>query len=165
MTLSPALCSRVRLVTLWDLLRLDLGPEPHRSIPLFEGLQPRQARIFALMSRIVSSPAGTRLFAEGDRGDEMYVVVDGELTASTRRGDQRVEFSTMRRGDVVGEIAMFSNERTADVDVKQDARLLRFGEADLERLGRRYPRIAAKVYRNLNRILAGRVVTTARALR
>ena len=47
----------------------------------------------------------------------------------------------------------------------RDARLLRFGDADLERLGRRYPRVASKVYRNLNRILARRVVTTAEALR
>lgn len=165
MTLSPALCSRVRLVTLWDLLRIDLGPDPHRSIPLFEGLRPRQARIFALMSRMEAAPAGTRLFSEGESGGQMFVVVDGELSASTRRGDQRVEFSTMRRGDVVGEIALFSHERTADVDVRRDARLLRFDSGDLERLGRRYPRIAARVYGNLNRILAGRVITTARALR
>lgn len=165
MTLSPALCSRMRLVTLWDVLRLDLGPEPHRSIPLFHGLSARQARVFALMSRVVSVLAGERLFSEGERGDEMFVVIDGELAASTMRGDRRVEYPRMRRGDVVGEVALFSETRTADVDVSQDARLLRFSDADLARLGRRYPRIAAQVNRNLNRVLAQRVVTTARALR
>ena len=71
----------------------------------------------------------------------------------------------MRRGDVVGEVALFSEGRTADVDVARDARLLRFGDADLARLGRRYPRIAAQVNRNLNRVLASRVVRTAQALR
>jgi predicted RND superfamily exporter protein len=165
LTLSPAICSRIRLVTLWDVLRLDLGPEPHRSIPLFTGLSPRQARVFALMSRIVTARAGERLFGEGDRGNEMFVVVDGELVASTERGGARVEFSRMRRGDVVGEVALFSEARTADVDVARDARLLRFGDADLARLGRRYPRIAAQVNRNLNRVLASRVVRTAQALR
>ena len=40
-----------------------------------------------------------------------------------------------------------------------------FGDADLERLGRRWPRIAAQVNRNLNRVLASRVVSTAQALR
>lgn len=165
LTLSPAICSRIRLVTLWDVLRLDLGPEPHRSIPLFAGLSPRQARIFALMSRFVSVRAGERLFGEGDRGDEMFVVIDGELVASTERGGAHVEFSRMRRGDVVGEVALFSEKRTADVDVAKDARLLRFGDADLARLGRRYPRIAAQVNRNLNRVLASRVVRTAQALR
>jgi uncharacterized protein len=165
LTLSPAICSRIRLVTLWDVLRLDLGPEPHRSIPLFAGLSRRQARIFALMSRVVTVPAGERLFGEGDHGNKMFVVIDGELVASTSRGGERVEFSRMRRGDVVGEVALFSEGRTADVDVARDARLLRFGEADLARLGRRHPRIAAQVYRNLNRVLASRVVRTAQALR
>jgi predicted RND superfamily exporter protein len=165
LTLSPAICSRIRIITLWDLLSLDLGESPQRSIPLLAGLSERQARIFALMSQIVSVPVGRRLVSEGETGNEMYVVVDGELAASLLRGSERVELSRMRRGDVVGEIALFSATRSADVEVTQDARLLRFGERDLERLGRRYPRIAAKVYRNLNRVLAQRVVTTTRALR
>ena len=61
----------------------------------------------------------------------------------------------MRRGDVVGEVALFSRARAPPTSTSsRDARLLRFGDADLERLGRRYPRIAAQVYRNLNRVLA-----------
>jgi CRP-like cAMP-binding protein len=55
--------------------------------------------------------------------------------------------------------------RSADVDVTSDARLLRFDEGDLERIARRYPRIAAHVNRNLNHVLARRVMNTAQALR
>ena len=165
LTLSPALTSGIRLVTLWDLLALDLGENPHHQIPLFEGLSPRQARIFALMAEVVAVPAGTRLMTHGTQGDEMFVVIDGELVASLEREGRRTEFSRMRRGDTVGEVALFHGERTADVDVASDARLLRFGEAELARLGRRYPRIAAKVYRNLNRVIARRVASTTQALR
>jgi predicted RND superfamily exporter protein len=165
LTLSPALCSGLRFVTLWDLLRIDLGPEPQRSIPLFAGLSSRQARIFALMSDMVSLPRGHRLFEEGEVGSDMYVVIDGELQARTSRGGQRVDYGKMSRGDVVGEVAMFSRVRSADVEVTADARLLRFDDGDLERLARRYPRIAAKVNRNLNHVLARRVMSTAQALR
>jgi predicted RND superfamily exporter protein len=165
LTLSPALSSSLRLVTLWELVSLDLGEHPERQIPLLDGLRPRQARIFALMANIVALPAGQRLFVEGDPGDAMYVVVDGELVASLQRDGRRTELSRMRRGDTVGEVALFHGARTADVEVATDARLLRFDDADLERLGRRYPRIAAQVYRNLSRIVAQRVVNTARALR
>jgi hypothetical protein len=164
LTLSPALCSGVRMVTLWDLIRLDIGPEPHRSIPLFEGLTARQARIFALMSDLVSLPRGHRLFAEGEVGSDMYVVIDGAVAAGTNREGRRVEYGQMGRGDVVGEVAMFSHVRSADVDVTSDARLLRFDEGDLARLTERYPRIAAKVNRNLNQVLARRVMRTAQAL-
>ena len=124
------------------MLSLDLGPEPHRSIPLFAGLSARQARIFALMSRIVSVTAGEKLFGEGDRGGEMFVVIDGELVASTRRGGSRVEFSRMRRGDVVGEVALFSEGRTADVDVGA-----RRASAALRRLGPRAPRPSLSAHR------------------
>jgi len=117
------------------------------------------------MANIVALPAGQRLFVEGDPGDAMYVVVDGELVASLQRDGRRTELSRMRRGDTVGEVALFHGARTADVEVASDARLLRFDDADLERLGRRYPRIAAKVYRNLSRIVAQRVVNTAKAIR
>ncbi|MBV8062378.1 MAG: MMPL family transporter, partial [Nevskia sp.] len=34
MTLTPALGSRLRIVTLWDMLRLDLGRSPQHTIPL-----------------------------------------------------------------------------------------------------------------------------------
>jgi len=165
LTLSPAICSRVRLVTLWDLLRIDLGRDPQHSIPLFQDLSERQARIFALIARMVKVPAGRRLFSEGDKGSEMFVVIEGELVASTVSDGKCVPFSRMRRGDVVGEIGLFSEGRTADVDVTGMPGCCASGEADLAQIGRRYPRIGAKVYRNLNRILARRVVTTAQALR
>jgi predicted RND superfamily exporter protein len=165
LTLTPALCSGLRIVTLWDLLRIDLGPRPQAAIPLFAGLTTRQARIFALMSDLVTLPRGHRLFSEGETGSDLYVVIDGELAASTKHEGRRVEYGRMRRGDAVGEVAMFSHKRSADVEVTADSRLLRFDEGDLERIAKRYPRIAAKVNRNLNHILARRVMNTAQALR
>lgn len=165
LTLSPAICSGVRLVTLWDVLTLDLGDDPHTTIPLFSGLTKRQARIFALMSSSLVLPSGKRLFSEGDPGKEMYVIIDGELSAGIERDGGRVEFTRMRRGDVVGEVALFAEGRSADVDVTHEARLLRFGEAELGRLRKRYPAIAAVVYANLSRTLAGRITNTIKTLR
>lgn len=164
LTIGPALCSRVKLVTLWDVLTLNLGAEPQRTIPLFEGLSVRQARIFVLMSTIELVSAGTRLFSEGDKGLDMYTVIEGRLVASLKRGNSRIRFAELSRGDLVGEVALFSGSRTADVEVVQDARLLRFREADVERIARRYPRIGVKIFRNLNRILAARVANTTAAI-
>jgi CRP-like cAMP-binding protein len=95
----------------------------------------------------------------------MFVVIEGELAASLAREGGRVELARMHRGETVGEIAMYSGVRSADVDVVSDARVLRFADADLERLRRRYPRIAAVVNHNLARLLAERVLNTQRVLR
>lgn len=157
LTLSPALCSGVRIVTLWDVLRLDLGPQPQREIPLFEGLRPRQARVFALLSDIVRLPRGSRIFTEGEEGDDMFVVVSGSLTAWVDREGRRIELAAMGRGDVAGETGYFGGKRTANVEVSEDAMLIRFDSTDLEALRRRSPRAAALVYRNLNRVQAERV--------
>ncbi len=158
--LSPALCSGVRIVTLWDVLRLDLGREPQKEIDLFRDLSLRRARIFALMSEIRRLPAGGRLLTEGETGADMFVILQGELVAFVERDGKRRDLSTMSRGHVVGEVGSFGVKRTASVDAVSDALLIRFDADDLERLRRRYPRIAATVYRNLNRIQAERLART-----
>ena len=158
--LTPALCARLRIATLWDLLTIDLGREPHHSIPLFEGLAAAQARIVALMARVTEVQAGQRLYHAGEPGEALYVVIDGSLRASLPRDDGALELEVLRRGDVVGEVGLFQGERTTDVDALEKSRLLRFGQAGIEQLGRRYPRIASVVFRNLNAALAARLTRT-----
>jgi predicted RND superfamily exporter protein len=163
-TLTPALGSYMRIVTLWDLLRLDLGKSPQHTIPLMAGLSLREARIFALLSRIEKYKAHDRVIKEGDWARDMYVIVDGELQAWVDRDGDRLELSTMGRGAVLGEAGFFGQRRTANVDALSAARLLRFGSEELERLRKRYPRIAATVFRNLNRIQAERLARTTAML-
>jgi predicted RND superfamily exporter protein len=164
-TFLPAMVSGLRIVSLWDVLALDLGENPHLSIPIFRGLTQRQAKIAALTARIASFEAGHRLFRAGEKGHQMYVVIDGELCASIMQNGKRVEFNRMRRGDPVGEIALFHGERTADVDVIEDVRLFSLSPKGLERLEKRSPRIAAILLHNLAGILAHRVASSVTALR
>ena len=66
--------------------------------------------------------------------------------------------------DVVGEAGLFYKNRTANVDATEDSRLLCIKQSNLERLSRRYPYIATKVFRNLNKVLATRLFTTTHRL-
>jgi uncharacterized protein len=163
-TVTPAIGSYMRIVTLWDLLRLDLGKSPQHTIPLMAGLSLREARVFALLSRMEQYKAHDRVIREGDWARDMYVIVDGELQAWVDRDGDRRTLSTMGRGAVLGEAGFFGQRRTANVDALSEARLLRFGSEELERLRVRYPRIAATVFRNLNRIQAERLARTTAML-
>ncbi len=156
-TLTPALASLVRIVTIWDMLRLDLGQSPQHTIPLLSGLSLRQARTFALLSNLEAVGPGTRLITEGDYARNIYVVVDGQLQAWVERDGEKKLLSSMGRGAVMGEAGYFGQRRTANVDALSETRLLRFDSQDLERLRVRHPRIAATVFRNLNRIQAERI--------
>ncbi|HKY90693.1 MAG TPA: MMPL family transporter [Nevskiaceae bacterium] len=162
--LTPALGSRLRIVTLWDLLRLDLGQSPQHTIPLLSGLSLRQARVFALMSKLETHPAGNVVIAQGDFARDMYVVVDGTLEAWIERGDERKVLSTLSRGAVMGEAGYFGQRRTANVSAVTPVRLLRFDAQDLERLRKRFPWIAATIFRNLNRVQAERLARTTAML-
>lgn len=153
---TPAFISGVRVVTLWDSLRLNLGQNVQGTIPLFAGLSTRQARIFALMSRVEIVPAGVLIIREGDPGGDVYVVIDGRLAAWTYQNGERVLLNQFRRGGVVGEGGYFGQKRMANVETLSKVRLLRFDDADQERICKRYPKLAARIFLNMNRIQAER---------
>ncbi len=155
-TFTPAIAGRMRIVTLWDVLSLDLGEAPNQSIPLFHGLSERQARVAALMCGIQSFPKNHRLIEMGTRGDEMYVVLDGRLEASVH---EDVILRELSRGDVIGEVALFEGERSADVTTRSDVRLLQLDRDRLEHIRRRRPRIGAQLYENISRVLANRLAS------
>jgi CRP-like cAMP-binding protein len=160
---TPAIAARLRIVTLWDVVTLDLGENPQEAIPLFRGFSPWQARIVALMTEIVERKKGERLMQLGQKSDGMYVVIEGQLQSSFERDGTSVPLNQHGRGDVLGEVGLFRGERTANVDCESNVRALRFDQKNLARLQRRYPRTASKLMYNLSEVLANRLVgATAR---
>jgi predicted RND superfamily exporter protein len=164
-TFTPALAAGLRVVTLWDIAALDLGHEPERTVPLFRGLSQGQARITALMCRLVEGRAGERLIHTGEPANGMYVVLDGRLASSVTNDGRRIALNVHERGDVIGEVGILSGTRSADVDCQTDVRMLQIDGPSLERLRRRYPRTAARVYRNLSGILSERLVRATNRVR
>jgi hypothetical protein len=158
LTFTPALAAGIRVVTLWDILTINLGEQPERAIPLFRGLSGPQTRVTALMLHLIERRAGERLMSTGDRGDGMFLVLRGRLVSWVDREGHRIQLNTHERGDVVGEVGIFRGERSANVDCETDMQLVWIDSASLERLRRRYPRIGSQVLHNLSEILADRLV-------
>jgi hypothetical protein len=163
-TVTPALAAKLNIVSLWDVLTLDMGEEPQKAIRLFEGLSKTQARIAALATSIRNFPEGHRVIVEGDEAREMFVVIDGTLEASAAGREGPVRLRKHERGDLIGEVGLFYGTRTANVDALTDVRLVRFTPDNLDRLRRRHPRIQAQILLNLNRILAERLASATRRI-
>lgn len=154
---TPAFMSGLRIVTLWDTLRLDIGHNIQKTIPIFAGLTNRQARIFALMANLHTIPQGAKLFAQGDEAGSVYVVIEGEVGIfKSNNDDEQVEITRLGRGSVVGERGWFGQRRNATVEALTRVRLLRFDDDDQERICKSYPTIAAQVFLSLNRLQAER---------
>jgi predicted RND superfamily exporter protein len=161
LVLLPALLSTTKIITLWDLLGVKLGADPARTIPLFAGLRPAQARIVVLMGELRHYAPGDTIVRTGDVGDEMYVIIDGatEVLAGDGTGKQRI--NQLRRGDVFGEMGLVRHaERTADVVASGPVDVLALDERFLQRIQNRYPRIASRVFLNLTRILSDHLQRT-----
>jgi hypothetical protein len=156
---TPALLATTKIVTLWDLLFLKLGPEPHKQVPLFAGLRPFQAKIVVLMAQLAAARRGTLIARRGELKPELYVLLNGR--ADVRLPDNDRVIRTFVRGDVIGEMGLVRHQpRSADVAVVEDAEYLVLDDRFLRRLRRQYPRIAATVFLNLTRILSDRLEST-----
>ena len=158
LALLPALLTTTPVITLWDLLYVKLGQDPHKTIPLFAGLRPLQAKIVTLMGELKSFPKGQPIVRQGDLGNEMYVVINGTADVLMHSSEQFRKLGSVERGDVFGEMGLLRHhERMADVVATQDIEVLAVNERFLERLKRRYPRIATEIFFNISKILSDRL--------
>jgi predicted RND superfamily exporter protein len=157
LTLSPALSAGLRFVTLWEVLSVDLGSDPHKKIPLFKGLTERQARIAALFGRIEPYAPGDRIVAFGEEGHEICILIEGVVVVQVSRPEGNRVLRALHPGDVFGEIALFTGKRTADIDAMTDVRVLWMNIESLERIQSRYPKIAAQLFWNLTGTVAERL--------
>lgn len=88
--------------------------------------EPSPTALFALVARETLAP-GQVLFKRGDPGDEMYLIVDGEI--------EIVELGkSLGPGQVLGEVALLvpSHRRTATARAKGAATLARMTRRDME---------------------------------
>jgi uncharacterized membrane protein len=110
-------------------------------IPLFEGLsdEDREALAGRLQERTYRQ--GQTVFAKGDRGNSMYIVLSGavQIYLPVEDRDQpRVILKDARTGEYFGELSLFDDKpRSASVDAVTDAILLELTRNEFaEHLGR-----------------------------
>lgn len=107
--------------------------------PLLRGLHIKEISTFLDLLDQIALPAGTCVFREGDEGDFMYFVLEGEA----RLKRSQLELRTVGPGDHFGELAMLaSRPRPATVEAHTTMRLARLSRARYLSLSTNHPRIA-----------------------
>lgn len=155
--LAPALLATTRIITLWDLLYLKLGKDPHKTISIFANLRPSQAKIVALMGEIKSFPRGHAIIRHGEGSNEMFVMISGRAEVRVNSAGQTRRVWELQRGDVFGVTSLMqSQERVSDVIATEDVEVLAMDERFLSRVWR-YPRIAARIFFNISKMLLDRL--------
>lgn len=105
-------------------------------------LTPDERALFFSEEGRVYLPAGTIIMREGEPGDEMFVVLEGELSIS-RHGKQ---IDYLGPGMVLGEMAMIDNRpRSATATTATPCSLIRLDRAGFRDLVSRSPEFALRV--------------------
>ena len=88
------------------------------------------------------------LFHEGDRGDSIYFVAEGEVEVVGRAADGRETIvSTLREGNVFGEFGFFSNaKRSGGVRAAGKASVLELTKQDLDEIISRHKRVESVLF-------------------
>jgi HEAT repeat protein len=118
-----------------------------RHVPLFADLSPADLKQVAAIASESLFPDGETIARQGDPGDEMYIIVSGEVSVISATG---MEFVRRKPGEYVGEMAIISREpRSASMVAVGDVRTLGINQKQFEGILRERPETSLAVMRVL----------------
>lgn len=118
-------------------------------------------KIIAEIMKHETAKAGEYLFKEGDAGDELYLLLKGEVEI-TKHTSQQEEYTivdfTEKDNVFFGEMALLDEDvRSASILLKKDCEFLTINRADFVELGKKHPGICLPITQVINKILCGRL--------
>jgi NADH dehydrogenase len=124
----PGLNRKVRITTDW-LLHFLFPPELAQTKVAFEsGIRNQHFE------------PGDIIFQQGDLGNSVYVIEEGECEALRERKGERELLATLRRGEYFGEMALLSNRtRNATIRARTAMDVLIIPKADFNKLRQSVP--------------------------
>ncbi len=121
-----------------------------KSIDLFRALPSEELAQIAEIAEEQPMTSGEQIFAEGEPGDALYLIVEGRV--KVHKGEKELVRLGIR--DVFGEMAVLDSEpRSASVTAVEDAVLLKIGRDDFRDILIERPEIAMGVMKVLTRRL------------
>lgn len=121
-----------------------------RKLPLFESLPPEDLDRLCEMAEELVFQRGEVMMEEGDPGDALYVIREGEFEVLKRSGGQQVVIAVRGEGEVMGEIALLvDSPRTATVRALTTSRVLKITRDMFLLLLRNSPSAAISILRTI----------------
>jgi CRP-like cAMP-binding protein len=134
---------------------------------LLEGLTETEIAAIDEIAEVEFADAGGTIVREGDDGSTVFFLLSGRVSVQVQLdGGRTHRLSTLGPGVAFGELAMLDqSRRSADVVADEHSMLARVAVDDLQKLGDRFPEMTTKIYRNLARNLARRMLAANEQVR
>ena len=125
---------------------------------ILASLSDEQLTRFARFMEIKQAPQWSTLVTQGEHGDAMYLILEGELRVRLLIGGRETILTTLGAGDFFGEISLCDHgPRSADIIANKDSYLLKITAAGCQALTNEAPDIATAFYFGVGKTLAARI--------
>jgi len=134
---------------------------------IFKDLDDFQLELVAGICQVVELKIGEYVFREGDEGDRLYIIEEGEVRISrVLPGTGEEALTVLKRGACFGEMAILDqSERSTDAIANSRCRLLSISRANFEAMLESDVALANKVLWSVVRMLCERLRMTNETLR
>jgi CRP/FNR family transcriptional regulator, cyclic AMP receptor protein len=120
---------------------MDTKEDLIRQIPLFASLPPEEVRLLASSLRFSEFPEGSILFREGDPGEYLAIITEGQVVIIQASGtpEERI-LNNLGPGDFLGEIGLLDPDhlRSATARAETLVKLLVMTSVEFDRLIHRH---------------------------
>lgn len=129
-----------------------------RRVKILGGLSDAQLTRFAQFMELVPAPQWSVVVKQGDHGDTMYMILEGELRARLLAGGRETILTTLSAGEFFGDLSLFDHgPRSADVVANVDSTLLKVSASGFEKLIQEAPDLAAPFLLSTIKTLSARI--------
>ena len=137
---------------------LHVKPGTLRRIKILADLSEDQLETFVKFMEIETVRQFTEVVKQGQNGDAMYLVLEGELRVRMMISGKESTIVTLSPGEFFGEICIFDRgPRSADVVANKDSVLLKVSAANFQRLLAEAPKLAAPFLFAMGKSLTARI--------
>ena len=129
-----------------------------RRVKILGNLDDAQLSRFAQFMELERVNQWTAVVKQGDHGDSMYLILEGELRVRLLVGERETILATLGPGDFFGDLSLFDHgPRSADVVANVDSTVLKMSSAGFEKLASEAPDLATPFLLSTLKTLAARI--------
>jgi len=129
-----------------------------RRVKILGALSDAQLERFAKAMEMQRVTQWSQVVKQGERGDAMYFILEGELRVRIMQAGKETILSTLGPGDFFGDISLFDHgPRSADVVANSESTVLKMSAAGFEKLAKDAPEVATPFLLATIRTLSARI--------
>lgn len=135
-----------------------LKPGSLRRIKIFAGMDDAQINRFIHYLEVVKAQQFKDIVRQGDPGDAMFLVLDGEVRVRMMIGGKESILTVLGPGEFFGEIALFDHgPRSADVVANSESTLVRISAGAFQKMAAESPDLATPFLLAMGKTLTQRI--------